>query len=96
MPIPCPDAAAETVQFPETDTSLVKIKAVLQSARPETIVMETHSQSVERVTQEVVNPACCVECSRDTDINEYCEEDKLRSFFMGELQALTEVSKCQL
>ena len=61
--------SAESVQIPKTDTSPVKTMTVLQSARPGTNNIEINSQSVERESQEVVNPEGFVRSSCCTDVN---------------------------
>ena len=83
---------AETVQIPETDTSPVKTKMVLQSVHPGTNTNETTSPSMERVPEEVVNLEGSIGSSGDWDKNVYCEEN-LRSLSEDEIKTLMEVTE---
>ena len=85
-------SSAETVQTPETDTSLVKTMTVLQSTRPGTNIIENSSQSVERGSHEVCNREGSIRSSGGTDKNVYCE-DNLRSLSESEIQTVVEVSE---
>ena len=84
------DKATAKTQIPVIEKSPKKTMTVFQSARPGGNTGETTTQSIERVSQEVVYPEVSLGRGGDTDINVYCEH-KLPSFSDGELQTLVEV-----